>query len=99
MRIAQFMSLFPVAIVIATCAVAQSSAAQNILDIPGGRAGPNTTSTRLKAADVDRKANAAMPNVSDSESAPFPTGNGNATPDRSSPQGASAKGESPVMVI
>jgi hypothetical protein len=95
MRIAKFLSLFPVAIVIATCAVAQSSAAQNILDIPGGQAGPNTTSTRLKAADADRKANAAMPTVSDSESAPFPTGNGNAIPDMSSPKEPLQKGNRP----
>jgi hypothetical protein len=95
MRIAKFMFLFPVAIVIATCAVAQSSTAQNILDIPGGQAGHNTTSTRLKAADADRKANAAMPAVSDSESAPFPAGNGNATSNMSLPKEPLQKGNRP----
>jgi hypothetical protein len=95
MRIAKFMSFFPLAIVIATCAVAQSSAAQNILDIPGGQSGPNTTSTRLKAGDIDRKANAAMPAVSDSVSAPFPAGNENATPYMSSPKEPLQKGNRP----
>jgi hypothetical protein len=83
-RVAKKTLLFAVAFTAAIWAVLQSPAAQNILDVPGGQSGSASKSSNLKAAGVDRKANAAMPAVTDSETAPFPTIKGNGTPYTSS---------------